>query len=95
MSTGREERLPGRRAGQVSAISLESLYAALGFKCMIPSALQRSRGRCDVIVARASKGALAGAHKNVHPLSGGLEGWRRAGFPVEPVTRAPSVPGTA
>ena len=57
MSTGREERLPGRRAGQVSAISLESLYAALGFQGMIPSALQRSRGRCDVIVAGASKGA--------------------------------------
>jgi hypothetical protein len=31
MSTRHEERLPGRRAGQVSAISLESLYAALGF----------------------------------------------------------------
>jgi hypothetical protein len=31
MSTGSEEKLPGSRAGQVSAISLESLYAALGF----------------------------------------------------------------
>jgi len=24
------------------------------------------------------------AFKNVHPLSGGLEGWREAGFVVEP-----------
>jgi hypothetical protein len=35
MSTGRKERPPGRRAGQVSAILLESLYAALGFWRMI------------------------------------------------------------
>ena len=24
-------------------------------------------------------------YKNLHPLSGGLEGWRRAGFAVEPI----------
>ena len=42
----------------------------------------------------ALRGAAIG-FKNVHPLSGGLEGWRRAGFPVELVARAPSVPGTA
>ncbi len=42
----------------------------------------------------ALRGAAIGFH-NVHPLSGGLEGWRRAGFPVEPVKRAPSVRGIA
>ena len=31
--------------------------------------------------------ALRLGFKNVHPLSGGLEGWRQAGFIVEPVTR--------
>src|SRR5262245_21207753 len=30
--------------------------------------------------------ALRLGFKNTHPLSGGLEGWREAGFPVEPVT---------
>jgi membrane protein DedA with SNARE-associated domain/rhodanese-related sulfurtransferase len=29
--------------------------------------------------------ALRRGFKNTHPLSGGLEGWREAGFPVEPV----------
>jgi rhodanese-related sulfurtransferase len=41
----------------------------------------------------ALRGAAIGFH-NVHPLSGGLEGWHRAGVPVEPTTRAPSVLGT-
>jgi len=30
--------------------------------------------------------------KNIHPLSGGLESWRQAGFAVEPVVRVPSGP---
>jgi rhodanese-related sulfurtransferase len=29
--------------------------------------------------------ALRLGFKNTHPLSGGLEGWREAGFPVEPI----------
>ena len=29
--------------------------------------------------------ALRLGFKNTHPLSGGLEGWREAGFPIEPV----------
>ena len=33
----------------------------------------------------ALRAAAIGFH-NVHPLSGGLEGWRQAGFAVEPVT---------
>jgi rhodanese-related sulfurtransferase len=28
--------------------------------------------------------------KNVHPLSGGFEAWRKAGFVVEPVVQVPS-----
>jgi membrane protein DedA with SNARE-associated domain/rhodanese-related sulfurtransferase len=28
--------------------------------------------------------------KDIHPLSGGLEGWRQAGFVVEPLARVPS-----
>ena len=49
----------------------------------------------EAISARLALRDAAIGFKNVHPLSGGLEGWRRVGFPVEPVTRAPSVPGTA
>jgi 3-mercaptopyruvate sulfurtransferase SseA len=26
-------------------------------------------------------------YKNLHPLSGGIEGWRQAGFAVEPLRR--------
>lgn len=42
----------------------------------------------------ALRGAAIGFH-NVHPLSGGLEGWRQAGFPVESLKRVPSVIGNA
>ena len=28
-------------------------------------------------------------YKHVHPLRGGLDAWRRAGFPVEPVRVEP------
>ena len=42
--------------------------------------------------------ALRLGFKNTHPLRGGLEGWREAGFPVEPVMletrRAPSGPSS-
>jgi membrane protein DedA with SNARE-associated domain/rhodanese-related sulfurtransferase len=33
-------------------------------------------------------------YKNIHPLSGGLESWRQAGFEVEPLVRAPSSPSS-
>lgn len=38
-----------------------------------------------VVVARALKG---NGFQHVHPLAGGLEGWRLAGFKVEPATAA-------
>jgi membrane protein DedA with SNARE-associated domain/rhodanese-related sulfurtransferase len=35
--------------------------------------------------ARMALWASSHGYKNLHPLSGGLEGWRRAGFAVEPL----------
>ena len=35
--------------------------------------------------ARMALRLSAHGYKNLHPLSGGLEGWRRAGFAVEPL----------
>ncbi len=35
--------------------------------------------------ARMALRASSHGYKNLHPLSGGLEGWRRAGFAVEPL----------
>src|SRR5262245_7239284 len=35
--------------------------------------------------ARMALWASTHGYKNLHPLSGGLEGWRRAGFAVEPL----------
>ena len=35
----------------------------------------------EAISARLALRGAAIGFKNVHPLSGGLEGWRRAGFP--------------
>jgi len=35
--------------------------------------------------ARMALWASSHGYKNLHPLSGGLDGWRRAGFAVEPV----------
>jgi membrane protein DedA with SNARE-associated domain/rhodanese-related sulfurtransferase len=35
--------------------------------------------------ARMARWASSHGYKNLHPLSGGLEGWRRAGFAVEPL----------
>jgi membrane protein DedA with SNARE-associated domain/rhodanese-related sulfurtransferase len=41
--------------------------------------------------ARMALWASSHGYKNLHPLSGGLEGWRHAGFAVEPLRRrAPS-----
>jgi rhodanese-related sulfurtransferase len=37
--------------------------------------------------ARVALHAAAIGFSNVHPLSGGLDGWRQAGFPVEPLKR--------
>jgi len=42
----------------------------------------------------ALRAAKIGFH-NVHPLSGGLEAWRQAGFPVEPIERGTPVIGSA
>jgi membrane protein DedA with SNARE-associated domain/rhodanese-related sulfurtransferase len=42
----------------------------------------------------ALRAAQIGFH-NVHPLSGGLEAWRHAGFPVEPIERGTPVIGSA
>ncbi len=41
--------------------------------------------------ARVALRAAAIGFKHVHPLSGGLEGWRQAGFAVEPLTAVSSV----
>jgi rhodanese-related sulfurtransferase len=41
----------------------------------------------------ALRAAALGFH-DVHPLSGGLEAWREAGFPVEPVDPASSAIGS-
>ena len=38
--------------------------------------------------ARMAIWASSHGYKNLHPLSGGLEGWRRAGFAVEPLRGA-------
>jgi len=40
--------------------------------------------------ARTALRLASHGFKNIHPLSGGLEGWRQAGFSVEPVVRTPS-----
>jgi len=42
----------------------------------------------------ALRAAQIGFH-NVHPLSGGLEAWRQAGFPVEPIEPGTPVIGSA
>jgi len=45
--------------------------------------------------ARLALRAAAVGFNNVHPLSGGLEGWRQAGFPVESLPRVSPVIGNA
>jgi membrane protein DedA with SNARE-associated domain/rhodanese-related sulfurtransferase len=40
--------------------------------------------------ARMALRLASNGFKNIHPLSGGLEGWRQAGFVVEPLVRDPS-----
>jgi rhodanese-related sulfurtransferase len=37
--------------------------------------------------ARMALRLASNGFKNIHPLSGGLEGWRQAGFAVEPLVR--------
>ena len=40
--------------------------------------------------ARMALQMASNGFRNIHPLSGGLEGWRQAGFAVEPLVRDPS-----
>jgi len=44
--------------------------------------------------ARLALRLASNGFKNIHPLSGGLEGWRKAGFAVEPLVRVPSSRGS-
>jgi membrane protein DedA with SNARE-associated domain/rhodanese-related sulfurtransferase len=44
--------------------------------------------------ARTALRLASHGYKNIHPLSGGLEGWRQAGFAVKPLVRMPSGQGS-
>jgi len=83
-----------------TALDIETTpYGIPGARWIPPEALddphQRIRKDSEVVFycaepreATSARMALvldAHGYKNVHPLSGGLEGWRQAGFAVEPL----------
>ncbi len=83
-----------------TALDIETMpYGIPGARWIPPEALddphQRIRKDSEVVFycaepreATSARMALvldAHGYKNVHPLSGGLGGWRQAGFPVEPL----------
>jgi membrane protein DedA with SNARE-associated domain/rhodanese-related sulfurtransferase len=83
-------RIPGARA--IAPETLEHAHdlippdSEVVFYCAEPR---------EATSARIALRLAANGFRNVHPLSGGLEGWRAAGFAVEPIGRAQSSPVVA
>src|SRR5262249_18741051 len=78
-------RIPGPRAIGSEALQhpcrLIPRDAEVVFYCAEPR---------EATSARMALRLASYGFKNAHPLSGGFEAWRQAGFVVEPVVRVPS-----